>query len=438
MICICGAGYVGLVTGLCLAHSKYNVLFYDENKSKMELLQKGVSPIYERGILRLLEEGITSSRVHFTTELEDAVTRADIIFVCVDTPTVTGTTDMTKFNSLVDGIYALSQSDKVMVIKSTVPIGTCEQLSRRLNSMSERGVSFHIASNPEFLSEGDAVNNFLFPDRIVIGANNPCVSHTIQQIYKSVVPADTPMVITNTTTSEMIKYVSNVFLCTKISFINEIAALAAKTGANISDIEYGVGLDHRIGSEHLKSGSGFGGSCLPKDLRAFITFGETLGLDLVLCKAAEQVNVHQIDTICNLMDAEGRDFKGSIIALWGITYKKDTSDVRYSPAASFVKKALKLGAMLSIYDPYGMPEFRRLYPEGETVRYAPNKYSALVGARILVIMVDWDEFKNVSFIKIRSVMDVPEIIDCSRLYLKRKRDIESLGIKYKYIGQASE
>lgn len=437
MICVCGIGYVGLVTALCLSNGGYKIICLDTDKQKIELLKAGNPIIYESGIKDLLRKALDTSSIVFTNDKKAALTDANIIFVCVGTPTVDGNTDLSNINNLLEDIYAYSDSDKTIIIKSTVPVGTCDQLQSKLQSMGEKKFNFTVVSNPEFLREGSAVKDFLYPERIIIGSSNLLINKTLEGIYKKILPKKVPIILTDARTSEMIKYASNTFLCVKISFINEIAKLATKTGANIADIEFAVGLDKRIGHAHLQSGPGFGGSCLPKDLDAFINFGVRHGVEMSLCKAAKQINKDQINILIDLLKEEVLCIKGKKVALWGVTFKKDTNDVRYSPAVSFVEQLYKLGAKFSIYDSVGIPNFKIQCSAKENIQYVADKYYALENADFLVIMTDWDEFNDVNFSRIKNAMNTPILIDCRKMYWEKRDYIESIGIQYKYIGLKS-
>lgn len=432
---IWGIGYVGLVTALCLSKSGFDVICVDNDVEKINRLKKGEPTIYEKGIHEILEEAIRIGSIYFTDNNEYAVDASDVIFICVGTPTVNNMVNLTNVYKVVDTIAAHSNTDKVVVIKSTVPIGTNSEIQQMLNN-TVRNSHIHISvvSNPEFLREGTAIKDFLYPDRVIIGSSHLPSIEIMKGIYEKVVPELTPVIVTDTKTSELIKYASNAFLATKISFINEIANLCGIMKANILDVEYALGLDKRIAPGHLKAGPGFGGGCLPKDLEALIEIGNQNNYNMTLCKAVEHVNVNQIEFLIQLLSKECNGLTNKRIALWGVTFKSNTNDVRRSPASTFVNTIIVMGARLSIYDPMGMINFQSLFPKDEFVQYFDDKYDALDNADAFVILSDWDEFKDIQFTEILKRLKFPLIFDFKKLYLSQKNEIENLGFHYKGVG----
>lgn len=434
MICVCGIGYVGLVTALCLSKHGHKVVCFDKDNEKINLLSAGEPVIYEAGIKELLNQAIESSTIKFTNNKEMAIIESSTIFICVGTPTVNGEADLSNISELIDDISEYSESDKMIIIKSTVPVGTCKYFQSLIQNKVKNKIKLTIVSNPEFLREGNAINDFLYPERVVIGSEDFSASKEVEKLYKKIIHKNVPVIITDTYTSELIKYASNAFLCVKISFINEIAKLSASIGANIADIEYAVGLDRRIGHEHLVSGLGFGGSCLPKDLSAFINIGTHNGIDMLLCQAAEKINNDQINIASCLLEEELQIIKNKRIALWGVTFKKNTNDIRHSPALNFVGQIKKWGAEICIFDPIGMTDFSLYFPEDEKIKYFSDKYEALEKADALVVMTDWDEFSEIDLLKITAAMRTRVIIDCKKLYWQKRNLLTKKGFQYRCIG----
>jgi len=413
-ISVIGTGYVGLVTGACFAEFGVNVLCMDTDAKRIARLEKGDVPFYEPGISELVAKGLSQSRLSFTTDLTRAVDHGQVIFIAVGTPPKKdGSADLSFVEEVGRGIARTMTSYKVIVTKSTVPVGTGELLKNVISTSQSRKVLYDVASNPEFLREGSAIEDFMRPNRVVIGADSEQAAQVMKDLYRPLYLIETPFVVTDVPTAEMIKYASNAFLATKISFINEVATLCERVGADVQMVAKGMGLDHRIGSKFLHAGPGFGGSCFPKDLAALVQMGERAGSPMQIAVAAATVNQRQRERMIDkIKDALG-DVKGAVIGMLGLSFKPNTNDLREAPAIAIAQELMKQGATLRAYDPAALEEATHtllgLVPCRDT-------YETAEGVDALILMTEWNEFRNLDFVKLRGLMRKPILIDLRNVY----------------------
>ena len=411
-IAVIGTGYVGLVSGACFAYLGHEVIGLDIDEEKIERLKKGEVPIYEPGLDKILASALEAGRIEFTTDYSYAVRNSDFIFIAVGTPSrPDGSADLSYVESAYRSIAEnIGSSDyKVIVNKSTVPVGTGRWAKEFISKLlTERGIEepekrFDVVSNPEFLREGKAVEDFMNPDRVVVGADNREVAGMVASLYEKLQPA---ILITDLPTAEMIKYASNAFLATKISFINEIANICERYGADVTVVARGMGLDHRISPYFLRAGCGFGGSCFPKDVKALIHTGEVAGEDVELLKSVISVNERQKLKPVEKLLKHIPNLEGVKVALWGLAFKPETDDMREAPSIPIVRRLLELGATVRAYDPVAVENAKRVFREemekfGERLQFSADKYEALEGADALILVTEWPEFRDVDFDKLK-------------------------------------
>jgi UDPglucose 6-dehydrogenase len=436
-----GTGYVGLVTGVCFSNTGVDVTCLDVDAEKVERLRRGECPIYEPGLTELMARNAGAGRLRFTTDKREAYRDAEMIFICVGTPTgPDGRTDLSYVLGAADDIAEVigslgpGQKPKVVVMKSTVPVGTTLLVRDRIRERVGPGVPFAVADNPEFLKEGDAVNDFNKPDRVVVGVEEEWVGELFRDVYDPFVRNGHPIYIMDVLSSEMVKYASNNFLATKISFINEMANLCEKYGANINRVREGMCADKRIGHQFLYPGLGYGGSCFPKDTLACIVMGESAGLDMQLSRAVHEVNQRQRDRFFDKIAAHfapGGGLAGKRLAFWGLAFKPRTDDVREAPALTLVRKALEHGAECVGFDPVAADNAAR--EVGGGLRLADSIYDAAEGADAVVVSTDWDEFKSPDFERLAAAMRQRTIFDGRNLY--RRPDMARLGFTYISVGR---
>ena len=451
-ICVIGTGYVGLVTGVCLAEIGNHVICVDKIEEKIEKLIKGKPSIYEPGLSEFLQSNIKKDRLKFTTDISNAIKKSEIIYICVGTPSLPdGGVDLKYVEEVANEIGKHINSEKTIVNKSTVPIGSGDWVSMVISdSLKENNsimnVSFDVVSNPEFLREGSAINDTFFPDRIVIGSSSKKAIEKMLELYEPIInqsfkwpndkerliPEGTkiPIVISDLTSAEMIKYAANSFLATKISFINEISNICEKVGADISVISEGIGLDKRIGPMFLNAGIGWGGSCFPKDLRALSYIAGEYGITTQIIHSVININREQRQKVVKKIQDELRIVKGKTIAVLGISFKPNTNDVRESPSINIMNDLIALGAKIKAYDP-----IVKVKPEtlNEKVSICDNAYNAINDTDLLIIATEWEEFSKLDFNKIKKIMSRPIIID-GRNFLDRDY-LEKKGFKYIGIGR---
>ena len=421
---VIGTGYVGLVTGGCLAEIGHQVLCTDSDQAKLGLLQAGQLPIYEPHLEGIVQRNRTAGRLCFTGDIGEAVRFGDAIFICVGTPPLeTGDADLSAIDLVARAIAGEARSPKLVIEKSTVPVQTGQQLQRALSIYGrDTGTTFRVASNPEFLREGTAVSDFLHPDRIVVGVDDETAEQQLREIYRPLTertfncpvhetcpPGEgPPFLVTTINSAELIKHASNSFLALKISYANMLADLCDRLGANIEEVTRAVGLDPRIGPHFLRAGIGFGGFCLPKDLQAFVRLAERAGVDFRLLKEAESINQQRIDRFVEMIRQAVWVIRGKQIGLLGLAFKPNTDDIRFAPSIELITRLLAEGAHLRAYDPQAMEKARGVFPQ---VSYAGDAYEAAEGAEALLIVTEWEEFRALDWARIRDSMARPLVLD---------------------------
>jgi UDPglucose 6-dehydrogenase len=418
-ICVVGSGYVGLVTGACLADFGMHVVGVDKDAAKVEALSQGKVPIYEPGLDTLVQKNMDEGRLRFSTELAPAIEEAQAIFIAVGTPPRSdGSVDLTFIREVATSISQHLNGYKVIVTKSTVPIGTGKMIEAIVREGAGGQHPFAVVSNPEFLREGSAIEDFMHPDRVVVGSRDQRAIDLMLDVYSPLAAADVPFVITDVESAELIKYASNGFLATKISFINEVAELCEALGANVDVVSRGMGLDSRIGPKFLDPGPGFGGSCFPKDTRAVAQIARDQGLAFRIIEAVLEVNeATKARMVAKIVRALGGAIAGRTIAVLGLSFKPNTDDIRESPALPIVQGLLDGGATVRAFDPEAMAACRPLFPG---VRFCDNPYEAARGADALVICTEWNQFRKLELDRLHAVLRRPLVIDLRNLYAPEK------------------
>ena len=433
-ISVIGTGYVGLVTGACFAEFGVNVVCMDNDAKRISRLEKGDVPFYEPGITELVAKGISQGRICFTAELTRAVDHGEVIFIAVGTPPrKDGSADLSFVEEVGRGIASKMASYKVIVTKSTVPVGTGALLQNVIASTQTRKIAFDVVSNPEFLREGSAIEDFMRPNRVVIGSDSERAVSVMKDLYRPLYLIETPFVVTDVATAEMIKYASNAFLATKISFINEIATLCERVGADVQTVAKGMGLDQRIGAKFLHAGAGFGGSCFPKDLAALVQMGERAGYPMQIAGAAAVVNAQQRSRmVAKIKDALG-GVQGMTVGLLGLSFKPNTNDLREAPALAIAQELIQQGATVRAYDPAALEEAVKLV---SGLIPSPNAYETAQQADALVLMTEWNEFRNLDLAKLKSLMRRPVLIDLRNIYESNR--VTSFGFRHVSVGRPSK
>ena len=427
---IIGTGYVGLVTGTCFAEVGHNVICVDCDKKKIDLLQAGEIPIYEPGLKDLVEKNVDAGRLSFTDSTAEGVERADVIFIAVPTPPLEdGSVDLSFIELVAREIADCMSSYKIIVDKSTVPVKTGEKVAETVKRYCKSDCDFDVISNPEFLREGFAVEDLMKPDRIVIGSVSERPNKAMQEIYK---PFNAPIIFTDINSAELIKHAANSFLAMKISYINAVAAICEESGANVEEVANGIGMDNRIGRRFLNASLGFGGSCFPKDLSAFIRISDELGYDFGLLKEVQKINEAQMSRFLKKITDTLWVLKGKTIGVLGLAFKQNTDDVRMSPAIDVCQRLLKEGALLRVHDPKAMDKAKELLP-GDGVHYIDDMDEVSNGCDALVIATEWPQFKELDLAKSKKVMTAPIMFDGRNLFDPVL--VEKLGFTYKSIGR---
>ena len=445
-LAIIGTGYVGLVTGTCLAEVGHRVICQDHDREKIRVLEEGGLPIYEPYLGDLVAKNSKEGRLTFTLSPEEAVRRSDVIFICVGTPPLEdGEADLSAVEKVTRTIAKLSTSPKLIVEKSTVPVQTGMWIKRTLQIYNPHtDVEFDVVSNPEFLREGTAVEDFLHPDRIVIGVESIRAEKLLRELYSPIltrsfncpihrdcqVRRPVPLLVTDINSAELIKHASNSFLATKISFINAIADICEKTGADITKVAYGMGLDPRIGKSFLNAGIGFGGFCFPKDLQAFVKIAEKLGYDFSLLREAERINEKRIDLFINKMKDRLWILKGKVIGVLGLSFKPDTDDIRFAPSIKIIERLTREHALIKVYDPQAMEKAKHVLPH---ITYCQDPYETADRSDALLFLTEWKEFLNLNFSRIKGLLRRPLILD-GRNMLDKER-LTKLGFEYVGVGR---
>ncbi len=434
-ITIVGTGYVGLVTGACFSEVGIDVTCVDIDEKKIENLKKGIIPIYEPGLEVMVERNVSKGRLKFSTKLSESLDGVSVVFGAVGTPPdEDGSADLKYVLQVATDVGKHMKDYLLMVTKSTVPVGTAEKVRAAMtNALVERkaDIDFDVASNPEFLKEGDAVNDFLKPDRIVVGVDSDKAHKVIDRLYKPFTMSGHPVIFMDIVSAEMTKYTANSMLATKISFMNDIANLCEIVGADVNAVRRGIGSDKRIGPYFIYPGTGYGGSCFPKDVKALIKTSDNLGYDMAVLKAVENVNERQKSVLfAKAMKYFDTDLKGKTFAMWGLSFKPKTDDMREAPSLVVIKKLLDAGATVKAYDPVAMEETKRVL--GDKIEYVDDMYETLIDADGLFIMTEWPEFKFPTFNVVKKLLNTNVIFDGRNIY--DVEDMKEYGFDYFGIG----
>ncbi len=433
-IAMVGTGYVGLVSGACFSEFGWDVVCVDNNPDKIAMLEDGRMPIYEPGLEDLVERNVAAGRLTFTTDLESAVKGAQAVFIAVGTPSRRGDghADLSYVFQAAEDIARHADGYTVLVTKSTVPVGTGREVMKRIRAVRP-DAEIEIASNPEFLREGSAIEDFMRPDRVVIGADTERAAEAVSALYRPLYLRDTPIIKTSLETAELIKYAANTFLATKITFINEFADLCEKVGADVQDVAKGIGLDGRIGSKFLHAGPGYGGSCFPKDTAALVRSARDAGAPISIVEQVISVNDNRKEAMARkIIDACGGDVSGKTIAVLGLTFKPNTDDMRDSPSLVIVPRLIEAGATVRAFDPVGMDEAKKAL-DGPV--WCRDAYDAMDGADAVAIVTEWNEFRALNLERVKSLLKKPVMIDLRNVY--RPQQMREAGFDYVSIGRAS-
>ncbi|HYG80749.1 MAG TPA: UDP-glucose/GDP-mannose dehydrogenase family protein [Pyrinomonadaceae bacterium] len=430
-IAVIGSGYVGLVTGACFAEFGVDVTCVDINREKIERLSRGVIPIYEPGLEQLVVKNAQAGRLKFTTDLKAAVEHSLVIFLAVGTPPrEDGSADLSYVETAARSIAECMNGYKVIVTKSTVPVGTGAHLRNLIREHQRERTNFAIVSNPEFLREGAAIDDFMRPDRVVIGSSDEEAIAILKDLYRPLYLIETPFVITTVEAAELTKYAANAFLATKISFINEIANLCDLIGCDVHDVARAMGMDGRIGRKFLHPGPGFGGSCFPKDTRALSSVARKYGGETRIVDAVIEVNRRQRGAMIPKIEKLAGGLKGKTIAVLGLAFKPETDDMREAPSVDIIRGFLERGANVRAYDPAAMDEARKVLPD---ISYAEDEYDAVEGADVLVLMTEWNQFRALDLERIRGLLRAPKVADLRNIY--EPGAMRELGFDYIGVGR---
>ena len=429
-ISVIGTGYVGLVTGACLAGSGNNVICVDMDEEKINSLKEGHVTFYEPGLEDIVRKNIKEERLHFTTDLDYAVKNSSVVLIAVGTPpNGDGSADTSAVLNVAQSIGKSLDDYKVVVTKSTVPVGTTEMIRDEIKKVTD--IKFDVASNPEFLKEGAAVEDFMKPDRVLIGVDNESAAQILKELYAPFMRSGDRALVVSIRSSELAKYTANAMLATRISFMNEIANLCEVVGANISEVRVAIGSDDRIGRHFLFPGIGYGGSCFPKDVKALINIGSEYGSELHVCRATDEVNTKQRELFWKKIE---NYFEGQLeskkISIWGISFKPKTDDIREAPSLFIIEKLLSAGASVTVHDPVAIENAKAHF--GDKVNYAVSNYGACEGADALVINTEWNEYRQPDFQKLKELMNGNVIFDGRNLY--NPDTLKKIGIKYAGVG----
>jgi UDPglucose 6-dehydrogenase len=410
-ICVVGSGYVGLVTGACFADLGNNVICVDSDRDKIKKLKAGMSPIYEPGLEEMIVRNMKEGRLSFSVGLRTPVEKSNVIFIAVGTPPKeNGEADLSGVEMVCSEIAKIMRGYRLIVEKSTVPVQTGEWVERTVKLNARKGVDFDVASNPEFLREGSAINDFMHPDRIILGVKSKRAESILRQLYA---PMGSPIIVTDIKSAELIKHASNSFLAMKISFINAISNICESVGADVEKVAEGMGYDRRIGRDFLNAGIGFGGFCFPKDLEAFIHISEKLGYNFNILKEVRTINEQQRDIFVEKIEKCLWILSNKTIGVLGISFKPDTDDIRFAPSIDIIKKLQQLGARIKAYDPKAMEKAKAVL---KNVRFCKDAYDVAKGCDALVILTQWNEFRELDLLRIRRILSKPVIIDGRNIY----------------------
>ncbi|OPX18502.1 UDP-glucose 6-dehydrogenase [candidate division WOR-3 bacterium 4484_100] len=427
-VCMIGTGYVGLVSGTCLAEIGHQVVCVDNDAKKIDILKGGGIPIYEPGLEELVKKNVSAGRLKFTTSIKEGVEQSLFLFIAVGTPPKeNGEPDLSSVEKVAAEIGQTMNDYKIIVEKSTVPVQTGKWIKTVVQRFSRRQSDFDVASNPEFLREGSAVEDFLKPDRIVLGVENERARDKLLELYQ---PIDAPKIVTDIASAELIKHASNSFLSTKISFINAISVICEKSGADVLKVAEGMGLDKRIGRSFLNAGAGFGGFCFPKDLMAFIGISKRLGYDFRLLKEVYRINQEQMLRMVKKLEEMLWNLREKRVGILGLSFKPNTDDMRFAPSITIIKELMKEGATVQAYDPVAMTKARSILPE---IRYCQNPYEVAQGADAIMLVTEWEEFRGLDLQKLRELMRQPVFLDCRNVF--EPEEMEKLGFIYAGVGR---
>jgi UDPglucose 6-dehydrogenase len=425
---IIGTGYVGLTSGGCFAHIGHKVWCVDNDQEKIDTLKRGAIPIYEPGLDEIVAKSVKEGRLLFTTNIAEAVKNCPVLFIAVGTPPKdTGEPDLSYVEIVAQEIGASMQDYRVIVEKSTVPVQTGKWVKRTIDRYNKRKVPFDVASNPEFLREGSSVDDFLHPDRLVIGCESERAKELMLKVYE---PIDAPKLVVDLESAELIKHASNAFLAMKISFINAVSIICERSGANILKVAEGMGLDKRIGMSFLNAGIGYGGFCFPKDAKAFIRIAEELGYDFRLLKEVERANEDQKERFVKKIEGLLWNLRGKTIGVLGLAFKPNTDDMRFAPSIDIIGRLLKEGARVKAYDPQGQERAKKIMPD---VTYCKDPYEVAQDSDCLAIVTEWDEFKQLDLKRIKESLKLPIIVDGRNIF--EPEQMEKLGFTYRGIGR---
>jgi UDPglucose 6-dehydrogenase len=429
-IAMVGTGYVGLVTGTCLAETGNDVTCVDSDRAKIERLRRAEVPIYEPGLAELIQRNVAAGRLQFTTDLTGAVAPAAVVFVAVGTPSAEdGSVDLSAVWNVVEQMAPALRADTIVVLKSTVPVGTNAAVARRLKDLT--GLDIEVASNPEFLKEGTAIEDFMKPDRVVIGTRSERVLEVLWDLYQPYLRTDKPLLHMSPESAEMTKYAANALLATKISFINEIANICERVGADVNEVRRGIGHDSRIGFAFLFPGVGYGGSCFPKDVQALAAVARQAGLQPRILVATHEVNRRQRELLAEKIKRHFGELTGLKLAVWGLAFKPGTDDIREAPSLCIVQRLLQWGAEVAVHDPVAMDNVRAIF--AQNLCYCEHPYDALHGADGLVVVTEWKQFVHPDFARMRQLMRQPVIFDGRNLYHPQRMAQE--GFVYYSVGR---
>jgi len=428
-IAVIGAGHVGLVTAACLAKLGNKVVCVDNDRKKIANLKKGLIPFFEPGLIDLVKDGVQKKRLAFSFSIEKSTRISRIIFICVGTPSKPdGEADLSAIEAVTAEVAKAMNGYKLLVEKSTVPVMTGEWMKRTINLIRKKNADFDVAANPEFLKEGSAISDFMKPERIVIGTESERAKKILEEIYQ---PIKAPIIFTDVKSAELIKHASNSFLAVKISYINAISQICEKVGADVESIAKGMGYDSRIGKAFLSPGVGYGGSCFPKDVAAFIHLAKEVGYDFSLLKAVQKINQEQISLIFKKIKKYLWTLKNKKIGILGLSFKPDTDDIREAPSLKIMERLLSEEAILSVYDPKAMEETKKIFPR-RTI-YCKNPYQVCKGAELLLVLTEWEEFKKLDLKRVKKLLGKPHLIDGRNIYEPEK--MKKLGFVYEGVGR---
>ena len=433
-LCIVGVGYVGLVTGTCFAEFGNHVICVDNDKKKIASLQQGIIPIYEPGLEEMVKKNQMAGRLHFTVDVAEAVDKSLAVFIAVGTPSDSaGSANLEYVYEVAETIGKLMKGYKIVVTKSTVPVGTGKAIQEIIEKNQKEKVPFDVASNPEFLREGSAIEDFMRPNRVVIGTSSEQATAIMKDLYSPLYLIETPFFITNVETAEVIKYASNAFLATKVSFINEIANICELVGADVHHVAKGMGLDRRIGPKFLHPGPGYGGSCFPKDTRAILNLAESFGYRFSIVESVIEVNERQHQRMVDKIENVLGSIQDKRLGILGLTFKPNTDDIRESPAIKIIRTLIKKGADISAFDPVGMDASKLVLND---IDYAQDMYDAAKDADALIIITEWNEFRFPDWERIKTLLRSPRVIDLRNIYEPER--MRARGFDYHSVGRYYE